>query len=519
MPLTPLTTTWSTRRPRPIDRVYTSDRNFYDRYFFGAHTTRRATHMLWSRWASTRTSASSTPSPRSSSTARRSTSSAHRAILGSDRMNTTVGPIGVEIVEPLRTSRVYAEPNEHGLSFDMTFEGVDRSLSRSRTSCAAPATATRHGLHAHDAERPLVGHVHRRRPDLRGRSRHSGGACATTRGASGPSAAASHRQRHRPTPDLAASTGTGRPSSSTTSASCTRSARTATARAGTPPSELLYPYAAAARPEPLTVVSHDFKLKPGTRLLERGSLQRRSAADGKPVKITMTPKTTLYMSGGGYSYLGGWRHGQYHGPLVVETEIVGSHRSRVVPKIGVHTQTICDYTVEGLGDIGTGHGIFEFLFLGAYLPYGFKTFGDVAPAVAERKLPTAPCPFAGGAIAWQRNENDRPRRFPALYSVRPEQLAQLKNLARCASSVLARREAQSAMLITPSPFMSTAGTRVTAFRTARRGSPDRRVDGVVVVHRGYFASVGAPVTVRVDRQRVAQPVAHFDAVGQPVVRR
>ena len=50
-----------------------------------------------------------------------------------------------------------------------------------------------------------------------------------------------------------------------------------------------------------------------------------------------------------------------------------------MPKAGVHTQTICDFHVEGLGDLGIGHGIFEFLSLGAYLPYGFKSFSDVAP--------------------------------------------------------------------------------------------------------------------------------------------
>jgi hypothetical protein len=40
---------------------------------------------------------------------------------------------------------------------------------------------------------------------------------------------------------------------------------------------------------------------------------------------------------------------------------------------------VCDFRVDGL-DVGTGHGVFEFLSLGAYLPYGFKTFADVAPA-------------------------------------------------------------------------------------------------------------------------------------------
>ena len=48
------------------------------------------------------------------STARRSTSSARRATLAFDRMDTKVGPIGVEVVEPLRRSRIFAEPNDIG---------------------------------------------------------------------------------------------------------------------------------------------------------------------------------------------------------------------------------------------------------------------------------------------------------------------------------------------------------------------------------------------------------------------
>jgi len=127
------------------------------------------------------------------------------------------------------------------------------------------------------------------------------------------------------------------------------------------------------------VAEHDFTLKPGTRLWDHGSMKLLTQ-DGSPVRITATPKSTLYMAGGGYSYLGGWRHGQYHGPLAVEGEAWDLSDPATVQKAGVHTQTVCDFTVEGLGDIGTGHGVFEFLALGAYLPYGFKTFGDVAPA-------------------------------------------------------------------------------------------------------------------------------------------
>jgi hypothetical protein len=142
--------------------------------------------------------------------------------------------------------------------------------------------------------------------------------------------------------------------------------------------ELLYPFDAAAEPERLEVVRHDLKLKPGTRLFERGSYEV-ARADGSLARITMEPKVTLYMAGGGYAYLGGWRHGQYHAPLAVETETWDLTDASLIPKLGVHTQTICDFHAEGLGVQGVGHGIFEFLSLGAYQPYGFKSFADVAP--------------------------------------------------------------------------------------------------------------------------------------------
>jgi hypothetical protein len=38
-------------------------------------------------------------------------------------MNTQVGPFGVEVLEGLKRLRVVLGPNEHGLSFDLTWEG------------------------------------------------------------------------------------------------------------------------------------------------------------------------------------------------------------------------------------------------------------------------------------------------------------------------------------------------------------------------------------------------------------
>ncbi len=44
--------------------------------------------------------------------------------LGTDRMDTQVGPFRVEVIEGLRSLRVVLTPNEHGLEFDLTWTGV-----------------------------------------------------------------------------------------------------------------------------------------------------------------------------------------------------------------------------------------------------------------------------------------------------------------------------------------------------------------------------------------------------------
>jgi hypothetical protein len=141
--------------------------------------------------------------------------------------------------------------------------------------------------------------------------------------------------------------------------------------------ELLHAYDRNMPNEQLTVVSHDLRLKPGTRTFDRGSLTV-ARRDGRTATITMEPRTTIYMAGAGYAYMGGWRHGQYHGPLAVEGESWDLTDPSVTQKLMGQTETVCDYTVDGIEGLGTGHGIIEFLLLGAYQPYGFNAWNDVA---------------------------------------------------------------------------------------------------------------------------------------------
>jgi hypothetical protein len=361
--------------PETIDTVATSDRNFYDRYYFGINTIDGDVVMIVAFGLYPNVGVMDAFATVVVENKTQYILRASRALDG-DRMNTKVGPIGVEIVEPLRRTRVYAEPNEHGLSFDMTFDGLTFPFQEPhfhrRAGSRTVMDYTRMTQNGRWTGTLTAGD---RTFDVRpenwwGGKDHSWG--IRPLGGEPPAAP----------PPGAASGGffwTWTPiqfDKASLMYTCSEDydgSRWHTA------SQLLWPHGDARAPEQLAVTGHDLTLKPGTRLFDHGKLSV-ARRDGSPVTIDMKPKSTIMMSGAGYSYLGGWRHAQYHGPLAVEGEVWDLTDPATVQKAGVHTQTVCDFHVDGLDGLGTGHGVFEFLLLGAYEPYGFKTFGDVAPA-------------------------------------------------------------------------------------------------------------------------------------------
>jgi hypothetical protein len=136
----------------------------------------------------------------------------------------------------------------------------------------------------------------------------------------------------------------------------------------------LYPYGSEAKEEALSIVSHDLKLKSGTRIFESGTVVVGEPRGGEST-LRFEPLSLLHMAGAGYSYGGDlWRHAQYHGPLAVEGETWDITDPAVVAKVGGQNETVCRVTQ---GD-RTGYGIFEFILFGLYEPYGFRSLADVA---------------------------------------------------------------------------------------------------------------------------------------------
>jgi len=104
-----------------IRHVGTSDRNFYDRYYFNLHACSDELFMVMGLGQYPNLGVQD-----AFAVVRRGTK--HRVVRASrplgDRMDTTVGPFRVEVVEGLRKLRFLIEDNEHGISADLLWEGA-----------------------------------------------------------------------------------------------------------------------------------------------------------------------------------------------------------------------------------------------------------------------------------------------------------------------------------------------------------------------------------------------------------
>ena len=131
MPLSPMDEFLAHQTCDTFDHVFTSDRNFYDRYYFNLHSMSDEIFLI--------TGMGQYPNLGTLdafvSVSHGDTLHVVRASreLGHNRLNTTVGPFGVEVVEGLKKIRVWCEPNEWNLSFDLTFDGTVPAVEEPRT--------------------------------------------------------------------------------------------------------------------------------------------------------------------------------------------------------------------------------------------------------------------------------------------------------------------------------------------------------------------------------------------------
>ena len=114
----------------PIAQPATGDRNFYDRYFFNGYTPSGDLFFA----AALGVYPNRRVMDAAFSVVRDGRQWVVRAsrLAPTERTETTVGPITVEVVEPLRTLRVRVAENPHGLGADLTFTARTAAIEEPR---------------------------------------------------------------------------------------------------------------------------------------------------------------------------------------------------------------------------------------------------------------------------------------------------------------------------------------------------------------------------------------------------
>jgi hypothetical protein len=131
MPIGPMDEYLAHQTTETFDYVQTSDRNFYDRYYFNMHDSTGDFFMVAGMGQYPNLGVLDAFVAISVGT-KQYVVRASRA-LGHDRLDTQVGPFRIEVLEGLQSLRLQCDKNEWGLDFDLRFDGTVPALEEPRT--------------------------------------------------------------------------------------------------------------------------------------------------------------------------------------------------------------------------------------------------------------------------------------------------------------------------------------------------------------------------------------------------
>ena len=361
--------------PEPIDTVFTGDRHFYDRYYFNMHGSDDTLFMVFGMGQYPNLGV--TDAFVSVAVGDQQFTVRGSRELGSDRMDTTVGPLRVEVIEGLRTLRLVCEPNEWGLSLDVTFTAGTEALAepKSFTHVGRRLTQDTHRLAhvgSYEGWLEVDGTRHEVTPDRwLGARDHSWGI------------------RH----------GIGEPEPKGIGAKISADMQMGffhnwlpiqfddhmvkitidndhAGRRVLEEAVRLYNLGDDREAEHLGRPEIDITYHPGTR--EPAKAEIWFSGDGaSDLRITTTPLKTVYLkAGSGYIYDGYWGHGVWQGDESVVQGVVtpiGAPTERL--DIAFLNETLCRHETN---DGRVGYGMHENLVAGLYFPNGWDSPDAVA---------------------------------------------------------------------------------------------------------------------------------------------
>jgi hypothetical protein len=353
--------------PEPFSHVGPSDRNFFERYYFSCHDLEGRLFMVlafgqYPNLGVTDAFVSVVYG------GKQQVVRASRE-LGSNRLDTKVGPIKVEILEGMRRLRIVLEPNEWDLEYDLTFEASAAAHLEPRFFRRQRGRVTQDYLRTTQTGRysgwiKVAGERIEVTPDsFWGQRDHSWGIRPV--GEADPAL-------RRP--------GGGGGGTFFWNWACVQLADSSILYTVSEEADgsrwndscaRVYPVE-SGREADLLQVHHQIEFLSGTRQFKRATLDLTDKG-GRRVKVECEPLTVLWMSGCGYG--GDWRHGMYQGPFTVQGITHDLKDPETLRKLSGLHDTVCRFSVDG----EVGYGVFELLVAGVYPRYGFNTPMDVAP--------------------------------------------------------------------------------------------------------------------------------------------
>ncbi|UCE85681.1 MAG: hypothetical protein JSU66_15340 [Deltaproteobacteria bacterium] len=372
MPLSPLDDLLAHQTTETFDYVFTSDRNFYDRYYFNAHASSDELFLVAGMGQYPNLGVTDA----FASISHGDTLYVVRASreLGSDRLDTTVGPFGVEVVEGLRTLRLRLDENEWGVAFDLTFEGVIPALLEPKHTTRQFSRITMDSSRFAQVGRysgtlTVAGQTYAVTPDrwkgVRDRSWGIRPVGEPVPPGIGVKVQRSHGFFHNWIPmqfdDFMIKV---------------FFEEDADGNRFMEESKKIYNLGIDKPVEELGEPRHAFTYTSGTRELEKAVITFDHPS-GEALSATCHPLRTVYLAAGsGYLPAPDWGHGMYRGERVVQGLRYDVGDPAVRKQYSLLNETLCRFELSS-GEVG--YGMHENMCLGIYRPYGFDAPEAVAP--------------------------------------------------------------------------------------------------------------------------------------------
>lgn len=293
-------------------------------------------------------------------------------VLHMERLDTQVGPVGVEVIEPLRVLGVRCDDSANGIRAELRFSAralpVEEPRFRHRVGSALTMDYTR--LTQNGTWQGFV-EIQGRRFEITPDSYR--GTRDRSWGIRGIGARDTQRNPYAGPPqfywlwcplnfdDCATfyhlnSDASGEPWNT---------------------SGVICPLLGEGEPEEMASVTSEVAFKSGTRHAAGAHIAFRDKRDAM-FEIEVKPQYEFFMRGLGYTHPD-WGHGAYKGEL--ETGYEATRLADVDPAQTpyFHVQAISQVTLDGEGPTRRGCGVLEQLVIGPHAPSGFKDLTDLAP--------------------------------------------------------------------------------------------------------------------------------------------